>query len=175
MAGVLDSARFRTFLSWELGISREDITAMVLGGHGDTMVPLTQYSVANGISLNTLVEMGMLDRGRLDKIIDRTRKGGGEIVSLLGNGSAFYGPALSAITMAESYLYDQKRLVPCATLLNGEYGVKGLFVGVPAIIGKGGIEKVIELPLSNSEKHLLSQSVESVQNCVNEVNQKLKI
>lgn len=174
MAGVLDSSRFRTFLSWELGISREDITTMVLGGHGDDMVPLTKYSTANGISLDTLIEINMLTSEKLDKIIDRTRKGGGEIVGLLGNGSAFYGPALSAVQMAESYLFDKKRLIPCAALLNGEYGVSNLFVGVPVIIGKEGIEKIIELPLSINEKQSLSQSIDSVQKCVNEVNQKFK-
>jgi len=174
MAGVLDAARFRTFLSWELGISREDITTMVLGGHGDDMVPLTKFSTANGISLETLIDIGMITRNRLDEIINRTRKGGGEIVGLLGTGSAFYGPALSAITMVESYLYDKKRLMPCATLLNGEYGVNGLFVGVPVVIGCMGVEKIIELPLSNDEKELLSQSILSVEKCVNEVNQKFR-
>jgi malate dehydrogenase len=174
MAGVLDSARFRTFLSWELGISREDITTMVLGGHGDSMVPLTKYSTAGGISLDTLVDINILSKENLDKIIIRTRKGGGEIVQLLGNGSAFYGPALSAIKMAESYLYDKKRLLPCAALLNGEYGVNNLFIGVPVIIGSKGIEKVIELPLSKNEMQSLSQSINSVQTCVNEVNKKFK-
>jgi malate dehydrogenase len=174
MAGVLDSTRFRTFLSWELGISREDITTMVLGGHGDTMVPLTKFSSANGISLDTLVDINMLSKDRLDQIIDRTRKGGAEIVELLGKGSAFYGPALSAIKMLESFLYDQKRLIPCAAFLNGEYGVRDLFVGVPVVIGSKGIEKIIELPLSDNEKQALSNSVNSVQKCVNEVNQKLK-
>lgn len=174
MAGILDSARFRTFLSWELNISREDITTMVLGGHGDDMVPLIKYSAVNGISLDTLISINMLSHSSLNKIIDRTKKGGGEIVGLLGNGSAFYGPALSAIQMAESYLHDKRRVVPCASLLNGEYGIKDLFVGVPIIIGKNGVEKVIELPLSNDEKHLLSKSVNSVQRSVNEVNQNFK-
>merc|ERR1711981_921784 len=135
MAGILDSARFRAFLSWELNISREDINPMVLGGHGDDMVPLTNYSTVGGVSLETLVNMNMLSRDRLNKIIERTRKGGGEIVGLLGNGSAFYGPALSAIQMAESYLYDKKRMLPCASYLTGEYSVNDLFVGVPVIIG----------------------------------------
>lgn len=174
MAGVLDSARFRTFLAWELKVSREDVTAMVLGGHGDDMVPLTNFSTVNGISLETLVKINMLSQKHLDSMIERTRKGGGEIVKLLGNGSAFYSPAESAIQMAESYLYDKKRLMPCAALLNGEYGVHDLFVGVPAIIGSNGIERIVELPLSNIEKEALQHSVNSVQKCVNEVNKNLK-
>lgn len=172
MAGVLDSARFRTFLSWELGISREDVTAMVLGGHGDDMVPLTRFSTVNGISLETLIDIGMLSRKSLNKMIERTRKGGGEIVGLLGNGSAFYSPALSAITMIESFISDKKRLLPCATMLNGEYGVNNLFLGVPIIIGKNGVERIIELPLSDSEKLAFKKSTQSVQNCVNEVDAK---
>jgi malate dehydrogenase len=174
MAGILDSARFRAFLSWELYISREDISTMVLGGHGDDMVPLTKYSTVGGISLDTLIDINILSKEKLEKIIDRTRKGGGEIVGLLGNGSAFYGPALSAIQMAESYLYDKNRIMPCASLLNGEYGVQNLFVGVPVIIGKNGVSKVIEVPLSSIEKKLLSKSIQSVQKSVNEVNQKFK-
>jgi malate dehydrogenase len=175
MAGVLDSTRFRTFLSWELGISREDITTMVLGGHGDDMVPLTKYSTVNGISLDTLVDINMLSRQKLNQIIERTRKGGGEIVGLLGTGSAFYSPALSAIKMIESFLNDKKRLMPCAALLSGEYGVNNLFLGVPIIIGKDGVEKVVELPLSQNEKKEFDKSVQSVQKCVNEVNEKFKI
>lgn len=175
MAGVLDSTRFRTFLSWELGISREDITTMVLGGHGDDMVPLTKYSTVNGISLDTLVDINMLSRQKLNQIIERTRKGGGEIVGLLGTGSAFYSPALSAIKMIESFLNDKKRLMPCAALLSGEYGVDNLFLGVPVIIGKDGVEKVVELPLSQNEKKEFNKSVQSVQKCVNEVNEKFKI
>jgi len=174
MAGVLDSARFKTFLSWELGISRKDITTMVLGGHGDDMVPLTNYSTVSGISLETLIDMNILSRNTLNEIIERTRKGGGEIVKLLGNGSAFYAPALSAIQMAESYLYDQKRLIPCAAFLNGEYGVKKLFIGVPTVIGKSGVEKILELPLSNTEQIALSKSINSVKKCVDEVNKKFK-
>jgi malate dehydrogenase len=174
MAGVLDAARFKTFLSWELGISREDITTMVLGGHGDDMVPLTRFSTVNGISLETLIDMGMLSRQKLNAMIERTRKGGGEIVGLLGNGSAFYSPALSAITMIESFMQDKKRLLPCATMLNGEYGVHDLFLGVPVIIGKNGVEKIVELPLSDSEKEALKKSTQSVNSCVNEVNQKFK-
>jgi len=175
MAGVLDSARFRTFLSWELKISREDITAMVLGGHGDDMVPLVNYSTVNGISLNTLMQIKMLSEKHLNSIIERTRKGGGEIVKLLGNGSAFYSPAESALQMAESYLYDKKKLMSCAAFLTGEYNFNNLFVGVPAIIGKQGVEKIIELPLSSEEEISLKLSVSSVQKSVNEVNQILKI
>jgi malate dehydrogenase len=175
MAGVLDSARFRTFLSWELNISREDVNPMVLGGHGADMVPLTKYSTVNGISLDTLVDINMLSRQKLNQIIERTRKGGGEIVGLLGTGSAFYSPALSAIKMIESFLNDKKRLMPCAALLSGEYGVDNLFLGVPVIIGKDGVEKVVELPLSQNEKKEFNKSVQSVQKCVNEVNEKFKI
>jgi len=173
MAGLLDSARFKTFLSWELGVSRTDITTLVLGGHGDDMVPLTNYSTVNGISLDTLIEIGLLSRSKLDSIINRTRKGGGEIVKLLGNGSAFYSPALCAIQMAESYAYDQKRVMPCAALLNGEYGIKDLFVGVPIVIGASGVEKIIEVPLSSVQKSALNHSIDSVQKCVNDVNKKL--
>lgn len=171
MAGVLDSARFRTFLSWELGVSRQDVHAFVLGGHGDDMVPLPRFSSAGGIPLPTLVELGMLKQERLDEIVDRTRKGGGEIVALLGNGSAFYAPALSAIEMAEAYLHDQKRLLPCAAYLEGEYGVNGLFVGVPVVIGSKGIEKVIELKLTNDEREALSRSIESVRKVIEEMKQ----
>jgi len=171
MAGVLDSARFRTFLAWELGVSREDVHAFVLGGHGDDMVPLTRFSSAGGIPLPELVSMGLLKQEKLDAIIDRTRKGGGEIVQLLGNGSAFYAPALSAIEMAESYLHDKKRILPCAALLDGEYGVKGLFVGVPVIIGQGGIERVIELALLPNEKQAFEKSVASVKVVIDEMKQ----
>ena len=169
MAGVLDAARFRTFLSWELGVSREDIQSMVLGGHGDDMVPLIKYTSVSGIPLQTLLDMNIITEKSLLSIIDRTRKGGGEIVGLLGSGSAFYAPALSAIKMAESYLYDLKRLLPCAALLNGEYNVKNMFLGVPTIIGKNGIEKIIELPLSSNEKDDLCKSINSVKKCVQEV------
>lgn len=169
MAGILDSARFRTFLAAELGISRQDINAMVLGGHGDEMLPLPRFSTASGIPLTELVSMGILKQDRLDAIIDRTRKGGGEIVELLGNGSAFYTPALSAVEMAESYLLDQKRLLPCASLCEGPYDIKGLFVGVPIIIGKNGVEKVIELKLSESEKTAFMRSSAAVQKVVDEL------
>jgi malate dehydrogenase len=162
MAGVLDSARFRTFLAWEMGVSREDVTAFVLGGHGDDMVPLPRFSSVGGIPLPELVSMGMLKQEKLDAIIDRTRKGGGEIVALLGNGSAFYAPALSAIEMAESYLLDKKRVLPCATKLTGQYGVNDLFIGVPVVIGAGGIEKILEVNLNADEKAQFAKSIESV-------------
>ena len=162
MAGVLDSARFRTFLAWEMGVSREDVTAFVLGGHGDDMVPLPRFSNVGGIPLPELISMGLLSQERLDAIVDRTRKGGGEIVGLLGNGSAFYAPALSAIEMAEAFLLDKKRVLPCATLLEGQYGVKDLFIGVPVVIGAGGVEKVLEVKLNESEKTAFAASVESV-------------
>jgi malate dehydrogenase len=168
MAGVLDSARFRTFLAWELGMSRDDVHAFVLGGHGDDMVPLPRFSTAGGVPLTELVQMGLLKQERLDAIIDRTRKGGGEIVGLLGNGSAFYAPALSAIEMAESYLYDKKRVLPCAVRLDGQYGVSDLFVGVPVVIGAGGVEKIIEVKLNADEKTALAKSVDSVKKVVEE-------
>src|SRR4051812_15026691 len=152
MAGVLDSARFRTFLAWEMGVSRDDVHAFVLGGHGDDMVPLPRFSTVAGIPLPELVSMGMLSNEKLAAVVDRTRKGGGEIVALLGNGSAFYAPALSAIEMAEAHLYDKKRVLPCATRLDGQYGVKDLFIGVPVVIGAGGVEKVIEVRLNGDEK-----------------------
>src|SRR5687768_6544338 len=168
MAGVLDSARFRTFLSWEMGISRDDVHAFVLGGHGDDMVPLPRFSTVGGIPLTELVEMGMLKKEKLDAIIDRTRKGGGEIVALLGNGSAFYAPALSAIEMAESYLHDKKRMLPCAVRLDGQYGVKDLFIGVPVVIGAGGVEKIVEVRLNGDEKAAFAKSIESVEKVVAE-------
>ncbi len=170
MAGVLDSARFRTFLSWELGISRDDVQAFVLGGHGDDMVPLPRFSTAAGVPLPELVASGMLKQERLDAIIDRTRKGGGEIVNLLGNGSAFYAPALSAIEMAESYLFDKKRVLPCAALLTGQYGVKDLFVGVPVVIGAGGVERVIEVKLNAEEQSAFDKSLASVKSLVDAIN-----
>jgi len=163
MAGVLDSARFKTFLAWEMGVSRDDVGAFVLGGHGDDMVPLPRFSTVGGIPLPELIEMGMLKKDKLDAIIDRTRKGGGEIVALLGNGSAFYAPALSAIEMAEAYLYDKKRVLPCAARLDGQYGVKDLFIGVPCVIGAGGLEKVIEVRLNADEKAAFAKSIESVE------------
>lgn len=173
MAGVLDSARFRTFLSWELGVSRKDVVAMVLGGHGDDMVPLIRYSSVGGIPLPTLVEMGMLSADRLEAIVQRTRSGGGEIVKLLGNGSAFFAPAQSAMEMADAYLNDEKRLLPCAAYLQGQYGVKDMFIGVPVIIGANGIEKIIEVPLNEQEKAGLQRSIHSVSEVVAEVRKSL--
>jgi malate dehydrogenase len=162
MAGVLDSARFRHFIAEELGVSVEDVTAFVLGGHGDTMVPLPRYSTVAGIPLTDIVKMGWMSKEKLEAIIQRTRDGGAEIVGLLKTGSAFYAPAASAIIMAESYLKDKKRLLPCAAFLKGEYGVKGTYVGVPVIIGAGGAEKVIEIQLSGSEQKAFDKSVAAV-------------
>jgi len=152
MAGVLDSARFRYFLADEFKVSVEDVTAFVLGGHGDTMVPSVRYSTVAGIPLPDLVKMGWTTQERLDKIIQRTRDGGAEIVNLLKTGSAFYAPAMSAIEMASSYLHDKRRLLPCAAWLDGQYGQKGLYVGVPVIIGKNGVEKIVEITLDEGEK-----------------------
>lgn len=162
MAGVLDSARFRYFLADEFGVSVEDVTAFVLGGHGDTMVPLTRYSTVAGIPLPDLVQMGWTTQKKLDDIVQRTRDGGAEIVGLLKTGSAYYAPASAAISMAESYLKDKKRVLPCAAKLNGEYGVKGLYIGVPVVIGKGGIEKIIEIKLSADEQKMFDHSVGAV-------------
>src|ERR1700754_3755082 len=145
MAGVLDSSRFRLFLAQEFGVSVEDVTAFVLGGHGDTMVPLTRYSTVAGIPVPDLVKMGWSTQAKIDAICERTANGGGESVKLLERGSAFYAPAASAVAMAESYLKDKKRVLPCAALLNGEYGMEGLYVGVPVIIGAGGIERIVEV------------------------------
>jgi malate dehydrogenase len=169
MAGILDSARFRTFLAEEMQVSRHDVSAMVLGGHGDDMLPLPRFSTVGGIPLTELVSMGLLSQARLDAIIARTRAGGGEIVELLGNGSAFYAPALSAIEMAESYIYNQRRILPCASFLCGEYGVDSLFVGVPVLIGHNGVEKIIELSLTKEEQEAFNKSKNSVQKVVNEV------
>jgi malate dehydrogenase len=166
MAGVLDSARFRTFIAEEIGVSKKDVNALVLGGHGDDMVPLTRFCTVAGIHLDELVEMGLLSKDRLNYIIERTRKGGGEIVKHLANGSAFYAPALSAIEMCESYLFNQKRLLPCAAYLDGQYGIKNLFIGVPVIIGQNGVEKIIELRLDEQEKKSFERSVNSVKNVV---------
>ena len=166
MAGVLDAARFRSFLAAELGVSVEDVQAMVLGGHGDTMVPLVRYSSVGGIPLPDAVKMGWLTQERLDAIVQRTRDGGAEIISLLKTGSAYYAPASAAIAMAEAYLKDRKRLLPCAAMLEGQYGVQGLYVGVPTIIGAGGVEQVLELPLDQDEQAMLDRSVQAVQNQV---------
>lgn len=162
MAGVLDSARFRTFLAEEFKVSVKDVTAFVLGGHGDTMVPLVRYSAVAGIPLPDLVKMGWTDQKKLDAIVQRTRDGGAEVVGLLKTGSAFYAPAAAAIEMAESYLKDQKRLLPCAAALNGEYGLKDTYVGVPCIIGGKGVERVVEISLNASEKKMFNNSVKSV-------------
>src|SRR5580765_6414589 len=166
MAGVLDSARFRYFLADEFNVSVEDVTAFVLGGHGDTMVPLTRYSTVAGIPLPDLVKMGWTSQQRIDEIVDRTRNGGAEIVNLLKTGSAFYAPAASAIAMAESYLRDKKRVVPCAAYLNGEYGVKNLYVGVPVVIGSKGVERIVEIQLNGAERAMFEKSVESVSSLV---------
>ncbi len=162
MAGVLDSARFRHFLAEEFNVSVEDVTAFVLGGHGDTMVPLVRYSTVAGIPLPDLVKMGWTTQEKLDKIVQRTRDGGAEIVGLLKTGSAFYAPASSAIAMAESFLKDKKRVLPCAALLTGQYGVKDIYVGVPVVIGAGGVEKIVEITLNPEEQKAFDASVESV-------------
>ena len=166
MAGVLDSARFRHFLSEEFKVSVEDVTAFVLGGHGDDMVPSVRYSTVAGIPLTDLVKMGWTTQARLDAIIDRTRKGGGEIVGLLKTGSAFYAPAAAAVAMAEAYLKDKRRVFACAAKLNGEYGVKDLYVGVPVVIGANGVEKIVEVTLDPTEKQMFEKSVASVQGLV---------
>ncbi|MCS0496740.1 malate dehydrogenase [Ancylobacter sp. MQZ15Z-1] len=168
MAGVLDSARFRYFLADEFDVSVEDVTAFVLGGHGDDMVPLVRYSGVAGIPLPDLVSMGWTTQERVDAIVDRTRKGGGEIVNLLKTGSAFYAPAASAIEMATSYLRDKKRLLPAAAFLTGEYGVKDLYLGVPVIIGAKGMERVVEISLDKGERAMLDKSIASVQELVSE-------
>jgi malate dehydrogenase len=162
MAGVLDSARFSHFLAEEFGVSVKDVTSFVLGGHGDTMVPVIEYSTVSGIPVPDLIEMGFSTQEKIDAIIKRTRGGGGEIVALLKTGSAFYAPATSAIAMAESYLYDQKRVLPAAVNLTGQYGVDNLYVGVPVMIGAAGVEKIIEIKLSDEAKANLQVSVEAV-------------
>ncbi|WP_417241928.1 malate dehydrogenase [Celeribacter sp.] len=166
MAGVLDSARFRHFLSVEFDVSMKDVTAFVLGGHGDTMVPSTRYSTVGGIPLPDLVEMGWTTQEKLDAIIQRTRDGGAEIVGLLKTGSAFYAPATSAIEMAEAFLKDQRRLLPCAAYCDGELGLDGFYVGVPTIIGANGIEKVVDIKLSKEEQAMFDKSVEAVKGLV---------
>jgi malate dehydrogenase len=169
MAGVLDSARFRYFLADEFKVSVEDVTAFVMGGHGDTMVPMVRYSTVAGIPLPDLVKMGWTTKEKIDAIVQRTRDGGAEIVNLLKTGSAFYAPASSAIAMAESYLKDKRRVLPCAAMLNGEYGVKGLYVGVPVIIGAGGVEKVVEIDLSKAEQAMFDKSVAAVRGLIDVV------
>ncbi|UOK72637.1 malate dehydrogenase [Ancylobacter polymorphus] len=168
MAGVLDSARFRYFLADEFNVSVEDVTAFVLGGHGDDMVPLVRYSGVAGIPLPDLVKMGWTSQEKVDSIVDRTRKGGGEIVNLLKTGSAFYAPAASAIEMATSYLRDKKRLLPCAAYLTGQYGIDDLYLGVPVIIGANGVERVVEIELDAHERAMLDKSIASVKELVAE-------
>jgi malate dehydrogenase len=162
MAGVLDSSRFRHFLAEEFEVSVEDVTAFVLGGHGDTMVPLVRYSTVAGIPVPDLIKMGWSTQEKIDAIVQRTRDGGAEIVGLLKTGSAFYAPASSAITMAESYLRDKKRILPCAAHLSGQYGVNDLYVGVPVVIGKEGVEKIVEIELDGDDKELFDRSVSAV-------------
>lgn len=164
MAGVLDSARFRAFVAMELGVSVQDVQAVVLGGHGDTMVPLPRYCSVGGIPVTDL-----LSKEKIEKIISRTQQAGGEVVALLKTGSAFVSPALSAIAMAESYLKDQKRVLPCAAHLNGEYGIKGYYIGVPAVIGAQGVEKILEFKLSDDEKNLLQKSLSAVKQLVDSI------
>jgi len=166
MAGVLDSARFTYFLSEELNVSVKDIQTFVLGGHGDTMVPLVRYSTVGGIPIPDLIKMGLTSQTKVNEIVQRTRDGGAEIVALLKTGSAFYAPAASAIRMAESYLKDQKRVIPCAAYLSGQYRLKDIYVGVPTIIGKNGIEKVLEIELSQTERNHFDVSVNSVQKLI---------
>src|SRR3569833_1984171 len=166
MAGVLDSARFRYFLADEFNVSVEDVTAFVLGGHGDTMVPLVKYSTVAGVPLPDLVKMGWFLLLCFDVIVDRTRNGGAEIVNLLKMGSAFYAPAASAIAMAESYLRDKKRVLPCAAYLNGEYAVKDMYVGVPVVIGSKGVERVVEIELAGKDREAFDKSVGAVQGLV---------
>ena len=163
MAGVLDSARFRHFLAEEFDVSVKDVTAFVLGGHGDTMVPLPRYSTVSGIPLPDLIDMGWTTQEKMDAIIQRTRDGGAEIVGLLKTGSAYYAPAASAIEMAQAYLNDQKRLLPCAAALSGEFGKKDMYVGVPTVIGAGGIERIAEIKLSKEEQAAFDKSVEAVE------------
>jgi malate dehydrogenase len=164
MAGVLDSARFRAFVAWELDVSVADVTALVLGGHGDTMVPLVRYCTVAGIPIEQLIP-----KDRIDAIVERTKGAGGEVVGLLKTGSAFVSPALSAMEMAEAYLKDKKRVLPCACLLDGEYGVNGLYVGVPCVIGAGGVERVIEAELDADERKLFDASVEHVRSLVDQI------
>jgi malate dehydrogenase len=166
MAGVLDSSRFRHFLSLEFGVSQRDVSAFVLGGHGDTMVPLVRYSTVGGIPLPDLVAMGWTTQDKLDAIVQRTRDGGAEIVGLLKTGSAFYAPATSAVEMAEAFLKDQKRVLPCAAYVKGAYGLKGMYVGVPTVIGANGIEKVIEIKLNKAEQAMFDKSVDAVKGLV---------
>jgi malate dehydrogenase len=169
MAGVLDSARFSHFLSEEFKVSVENINSFVLGGHGDAMVPLVRYSTVSGIPVPDLIKMGWTTLERINAIVDRTRNGGGEIVALLKTGSAYYAPAASAVEMAESYLKDKRKVLPCAAYLNGEYRYKDIYVGVPAIIGCNGVEKIVEIELNDSEKAEFSASVEGVKKLIESI------
>jgi malate dehydrogenase len=166
MAGVLDSSRFRLFLAQEFGVSVEDVSAFVLGGHGDSMVPLVRYSTVAGIPVPDLIEMGWTTQEKIDAIVSRTANGGAEIVKLLEKGSAFYAPAASAVAMAESYLRDKKRVLPCAAYLNGQYGIKDLYVGVPVVIGAGGVERIVEIKLNETEQAAFDKSCESVRGLI---------
>ena len=166
MAGVLDSARFKLFLAHEFGVSVEDVTAFVLGGHGDTMVPLTRYSTVAGIPVPDLIKMGWTTQEKIDSICARTANGGGEIVKLLEKGSAFYAPAASAIAMAESYLLDKKRVLPCAALLRGQYGLHDLYIGVPVVIGAGGVERIVEIKLEAAEQAAFDKSCDAVRKLI---------
>jgi malate dehydrogenase len=166
MAGVLDSSRFQLFLAQEFGVSVQDVTAFVLGGHGDTMVPLTRYSTVAGIPVPDLIKMGWSTQAKIDAIVDRTANGGGEIVKLLERGSAFYAPAASAIAMAEAYLKDKKRVLPCAAYLTGQYGIKDMYVGVPVVIGAGGVEKIVEIELNPSERAAFEKSCGAVRELI---------
>ncbi len=166
MAGVLDSARFRHFLASEFHVSAEDVTAFVMGGHGDTMVPLLRYSTVAGIPVPDLIDMGWSSQAEMDAIIERTRKGGGEIVALLETGSAYYAPAESAVAMARSYLRNKRRLLPCAAYCQGQFGVENMYVGVPVIIGAGGVERVVEIRLNDDEKTMMDNSIAAVRGLV---------
>jgi len=169
MAGVLDASRFRYFLSLALGVSIKDIHTLVMGGHGDTMVPLIRYTSVGGVPLSELVKMGLISEDKINSLVKRTRNGGGEIVGLLKTGSAYYAPASSAIEMAESYLQDRKRLLSCSAMLNGEYEVRNAYVGVPVIIGSNGIERIIEVPLDSTERSMFLSSVNAVQSLIESV------
>jgi malate dehydrogenase len=166
MAGILDSSRFQLFLAQEFGVSVQDVTAFVLGGHGDTMVPLTRYSTVAGIPVPDLIKMGWTTQAKIDAIVECTANGGGEIVKLLERGSAFYAPAASAVSMAEAYLKDKKRVLPCAAYLNGQYGIDGLYIGVPVVIGAGGIERIVQIELNPTEKAAFDKSCGAVRELV---------
>ena len=169
MAGVLDSARFNYFLAEEFKVSVDNVTSFVLGGHGDSMVPLARYSTVAGIPVPDLIKMGWTTKEKIDSIIERTKNGGGEIVALLETGSAYYAPAVSAIEMTESYLHDKRKIMPCAAYLNGEYGEKGIYVGVPVVIGKNGVEKIVEIELTKEEKDNFTSSVNAVKELVKSI------